>query len=176
MNEQNKQSQVFMKYRAGLEPVLRGIDLEIRPREKIGVVGRTGAGKSSLMLVLFRMIEIYQGRVVLDGIDISTIGLHDLRSRLAISETSLFLFLNPFVDNSTTTTTTTTTTTIITIVPQDPVLFSGTIRTNLDPFAEYSNEEIWTALEQVHLKHEVSLSPLGLEAVVSESKLMSLCS
>ena len=88
-----------MKYRAGLEPVLKGIDIEIRPREKIGVVGRTGAGKSSLMLVLFRMTEIYQGRVELDGIDISTIGLHDLRSRLAISELSLFISSPSLVQN-----------------------------------------------------------------------------
>jgi len=75
---------VTVTYREGLPPVLSGVSLDIRPGEKIGVVGRTGAGKSSLMLALFRIMEPSTGRVLLDGIDITTIGLDDLRSRLAI--------------------------------------------------------------------------------------------
>ena len=74
-----------MRYREGLPPVLQGISLEIRAREKIGIVGRTGAGKSSMIQVLFRMMEIFEGQILIDGLDIGTIGLHDLRNRLAIS-------------------------------------------------------------------------------------------
>jgi len=79
------QLNVSLRYRPGLPPVLNRINLEIRPREKIGVVGRTGAGKSSLMQALFRMVEIYEGQIFIDGLDIASIGLHDLRSHLAIS-------------------------------------------------------------------------------------------
>jgi len=129
---------VSMRYRIGLEPVLKNVSFEIRDKEKIGVVGRTGAGKSSLMLVLFRIAEIFEGQVLIDNVDISKIGLHDLRSRLAI-------------------------------IPQDPVLFSGTVRSNLDPFAEYTDQEVWTALDHVHLKKDVEKSPEGLLAEVSEN-------
>ena len=79
------QRNVSMRYREGLPPVLQGISLEIRAREKIGIVGRTGAGKSSMIQVLFRMMEIFEGQILIDGLDIGTIGLHDLRNRLAIS-------------------------------------------------------------------------------------------
>jgi ATP-binding cassette subfamily C (CFTR/MRP) protein 1 len=102
----------------GLELVLRGITADIRPREKIGVVGRTGAGKSSLMLALFRMVELSEGRIFIDGIDISKIGLNDLRSKMSI-------------------------------IPQDPTLFTGTIRSNLDPFGVFSDQDIWKALDSV---------------------------
>ncbi|XP_052069136.1 multidrug resistance-associated protein 1-like [Mytilus californianus] len=126
-----------VRYREGLELVLKSISCKIAPCEKIGIVGRTGAGKSSLTMGLFRILEKAQGCIVIDGIDISTIGLHDLRSK-------------------------------ITIIPQDPVLFSGTMRMNLDPFDEYSNEDIWTALNHAHLKTFVLGLKDGLDHQCSE--------
>ncbi|KAM4066434.1 ABC transporter transmembrane domain-containing protein [Hirsutella rhossiliensis] len=108
------------RYRTDLDPVLRGISLKIQAKEKVGIVGRTGAGKSSLALAIFRALEAEKGRVVIDGIDISQIGLRDLREK-------------------------------ITIVPQDPTLFMGTIRTNLDPFDQYTDEQVFEALRRVQL-------------------------
>ncbi|KAF4120667.1 ABC-type multidrug transport system, ATPase and permease component [Geosmithia morbida] len=108
------------RYRADLEPVLRGVSLKINPREKVGIVGRTGAGKSSLTLAMFRALEADSGRIVIDDVDISTIGLRDLRSS-------------------------------VTIVPQDPTLFQGTIRTNLDPFEQYTDDDVFAALRRVQL-------------------------
>ncbi|XP_030058790.1 ATP-binding cassette sub-family C member 2 [Microcaecilia unicolor] len=109
------------RYRPELDLVIHGITCDIDCTEKVGIVGRTGAGKSSLTNCIFRIIEAAGGKIVIDGVDISTIGLHDLRQRL-------------------------------TIIPQDPVLFSGTLRMNLDPFNNYSDEDIWKALELAHLK------------------------
>ncbi|KAF0310803.1 Multidrug resistance-associated protein 1 [Amphibalanus amphitrite] len=125
------------RYRPGLELVLKGIDADIAGGEKIGIVGRTGAGKSSLTLALFRIIEAAAGDITLDGIRISDIGLHDLRSK-------------------------------ITIIPQDPVLFSGTLRQNLDPFDQYSDDQVWAALEHSHLKTFVKGLAAGLQHEISE--------
>ncbi|KHJ32210.1 putative abc transporter [Erysiphe necator] len=108
---------VFMRYRDNLPLVLNGFSLHVKSGERLGVVGRTGAGKSSIMMTLFRLVELSAGSIVIDNIDISTIGLHDLRSRLAI-------------------------------IPQDPSLFKGTIRSNLDPFSEFIDMELWSALYQ----------------------------
>jgi len=129
-----------MRYRPGLPPVLKNVSLTINPREKIGIVGRTGAGKSSMMLILFRMVEIYEGEVIIDGQNIKQYGLHDLRSRLAI-------------------------------IPQDPVLFSGTVRFNLDPFEEYTDKEIWEALAKVHLRDAVLSQKDDLSSLVAESTI-----
>ncbi|KAF9404553.1 hypothetical protein BGZ94_004106 [Podila epigama] len=109
-----------MQYAPDLGPVLHNISINIRPREKIGIVGRTGSGKSTLALSFFRFMEPTSGSIVIDGIDICKIGLEDLRRRL-------------------------------TIIPQDAVLFNGTIRSNLDPFQEHEDHEIWEALRRVHL-------------------------
>ncbi|XP_054155704.1 multidrug resistance-associated protein 1-like [Oppia nitens] len=126
------------RYRQGLDLVIKGIDIDIKSGEKIGIVGRTGAGKSSLTLALFRLIEPAMGRIVIDGIDISQLGLHELRSRL-------------------------------TIIPQEPVLFSGTIRSNLDPFDKFSDDQLWLVLDQSHLKEFVLSTDTGLDHPVTES-------
>ncbi|KRY65464.1 Multidrug resistance-associated protein 1 [Trichinella pseudospiralis] len=126
-----------LRYRVELEPALKNISFVARPKEKVGIVGRTGAGKSSITLALFRIVEPYSGQIVIDGIDISTIGLHDLRSRLSI-------------------------------IPQEPVLLCGSLRMNLDPTEKKTDEELWTALEQVHLKSFVSSLPNKLEHVITE--------
>ncbi|XP_053533881.1 multidrug resistance-associated protein 1 isoform X4 [Ictalurus punctatus] len=117
--------QYGLQYRKGLDWALKEITLSVREREKIGIVGRTGAGKSSLALGIFRILEAAKGEIYIDGVNIAEIGLHDLRSR-------------------------------ITIIPQDPVLFSGSLRMNLDPFDGYSDDEVWKALELAHLKTFVS--------------------
>jgi len=92
--------------------VLKGITLSISGGEKVGVVGRTGSGKSTLIQVFFRLVEPLVGKIIVDGIDISILGLHDLRSRFGI-------------------------------IPQEPVLFEGTVRNNIDPIGQYTDEEIW---------------------------------
>uniref|UniRef100_A0A8C2YGG5 ATP binding cassette subfamily C member 2 n=1 Tax=Coturnix japonica TaxID=93934 RepID=A0A8C2YGG5_COTJA len=126
-----------VRYRPELELVLQGITCNIQSTEKVGVVGRTGAGKSSLTNCLFRVLEAAGGKIIIDGLDIATIGLHDLRKN-------------------------------ITIIPQDPVLFTGTLRMNLDPFDQYTDEEVWKALELAHLKAYVQELPERLQHIVSE--------
>uniref|UniRef100_A0A670ZRM8 ATP binding cassette subfamily C member 2 n=1 Tax=Pseudonaja textilis TaxID=8673 RepID=A0A670ZRM8_PSETE len=126
-----------VRYRPELELVLDGINCDIKGTEKIGVVGRTGAGKSSLTNCLFRILEAAGGKILIDGLDIATLGLHDLREKL-------------------------------TIIPQDPILFSGSLRMNLDPFDQYSDEDIWHTLELAHLKSYVQALPEGLSSPVSE--------
>lgn len=125
------------RYREGLDLVLKGINCDILSGEKIGIVGRTGAGKSSLTLALFRIVEAAGGSISIDGVNISQLGLGRLRAR-------------------------------ITIIPQDPVLFSGSIRMNLDPFDQYSDKQVWTALEHAHLKSTVANFPGGLHHQVVE--------
>ena len=116
-----KISNYSVKYRENLDWVLKNLNINIEPSEKIGIVGRTGAGKSSLALALFRLLELREGEIEIDGVKIGEIGLHDLRHK-------------------------------ITIIPQDAVIFSGTIRMNLDPFGIYSDEQLWNSLELSHLK------------------------
>ncbi|KAI0192755.1 P-loop containing nucleoside triphosphate hydrolase protein [Xylaria flabelliformis] len=113
-------SDVEMRYRENLPLILRGLSMHIKAGERIGIVGRTGAGKSSITNVLFRLVELSSGSITIDGVDISRIGLLDLRSRL-------------------------------TIIPQEPTLFRGTIRSNLDPFNQHTDMELWSALRQTGL-------------------------
>ncbi|KAK9448070.1 P-loop containing nucleoside triphosphate hydrolase protein [Limtongia smithiae] len=109
-----------LRYAPELPRVIKGISFDVAPCSKIGIVGRTGAGKSTIASAFFRFLEADTGSITVDGIDISTIGLHDLRMSL-------------------------------TIIPQDPTLFTGTIRSNLDPFDAYSDSDIFSALRHVHL-------------------------
>ncbi|XP_063420619.1 multidrug resistance-associated protein 1-like [Mytilus trossulus] len=126
------------RYRSGLDLVLKGIFFDINGGEKIGIVGRTGAGKSSLTLSIFRLIEKSSGHIVIDGIKIDDIGLHDLRSQISI-------------------------------LPQDPVIFSESLRENLDPKSEFSDEQIWKALECAHLKDYIANQDQCLEIELGES-------
>ncbi|XP_018565518.1 probable multidrug resistance-associated protein lethal(2)03659 isoform X2 [Anoplophora glabripennis] len=116
--------------------VLKDLNFEIKSNEKIGIVGRTGAGKSSLIAALFRLTDI-EGSIVIDKIDTKDIPLNVLRSKISI-------------------------------IPQEPVLFSGTLRKNLDPFDEYNDEVLWNALSEVELNHAVSSLPAGLDSKISE--------
>ncbi|KAI4831627.1 hypothetical protein KUCAC02_001163, partial [Chaenocephalus aceratus] len=118
-------------------PVLKDISFTFKPNEKVGIVGRTGAGKSSLVSALFRLAEP-QGKIYIDGVLTSEIGLHDLRTKMSI-------------------------------IPQDPVLFTGSMRKNLDPFCQHSDEDLWRALEEVQLKSVVEELPRKLETVLAES-------
>ncbi|KAB0397883.1 hypothetical protein E2I00_004512, partial [Balaenoptera physalus] len=127
---------VVLVYRPGLPNALDGVTFCVQPGEKLGIVGRTGSGKSSLLLVLFRLLEPSSGRVLLDGVDTSQLELAELRSQLAI-------------------------------IPQEPFLFSGTVRENLDPRGLYEDRALWQALEQCHLS-EVIISMGGLDGELGE--------
>lgn len=116
------------RYRPDLEPVLKNLTFSVQPGERVGIVGRTGAGKSSLALALFRGLEAVEGKIVIDNVDIGLIGLQDLRES-------------------------------ITIVPQDPTLFTGTVRSNLDPFSLFTDEEIFATLRRVQLIGVPSSAP-----------------
>uniref|UniRef100_A0A8I3PX26 ATP binding cassette subfamily C member 5 n=2 Tax=Canis lupus familiaris TaxID=9615 RepID=A0A8I3PX26_CANLF len=127
-----------MRYQENLPLVLKKVSFTIKPKEKIGIVGRTGSGKSSLGMALFRLVELSGGCIKIDGVRISDIGLADLRSKLSI-------------------------------IPQEPVLFSGTVRSNLDPFNQYTEDQIWDALERTHMKECIAQLPLKLESEVMEN-------
>ncbi|XP_058206082.1 ABC transporter C family member 10 [Rhododendron vialii] len=126
-----------IRYRPDAPLVLRGISCTFEGGHKIGIVGRTGSGKTTLISALFRLVEPSRGRIVVDGIDISKLGLHDLRSRLGI-------------------------------IPQDPTLFNGTVRFNLDPLSQHTDYEIWEALGKCQLKEVVQEKEEGLDSFVVE--------
>lgn len=130
-------SGVKLRYREDMDQVLKNLTLSIHPGERIGVVGRTGSGKSSIFRALLRLTEPDSGKIYLDGVDISVVGLDVLRSGVSI-------------------------------IPQDPVLFSASIRANLDPFSRLSDRELWNALKKVNLMETVSSLPGGLSFVVAE--------
>jgi len=127
-----------MAYRPSLPPVLKGVSFSIEDNEKIGVCGRTGAGKSSLMIALFRIVELTEGCIMVDGVDIAQIGLHDLRRRIGI-------------------------------IPQDPVLFTGSVRLNLDPLGLKTEKDVWASLKSVNMADYIASLPGELEYEVEEN-------
>ncbi|XP_054828142.1 ATP-binding cassette sub-family C member 8 isoform X4 [Eublepharis macularius] len=128
---------LYVRYDSTLKPVLKHVNAHISPGQKIGICGRTGSGKSSFSLAFFRMVDTFEGRIIIDGIDIAKLPLQTLRSRLSI-------------------------------ILQDPILFSGTIRFNLDPEKKCTDSMLWEALEIAQLKHVVKALPGGLDAIVTE--------
>lgn len=127
---------LFLSYHPSGASVLKNINFKVAPGEKIGIVGRTGAGKSSLTNALFRLSYL-SGEIYIDGIGTSRLGLHDIRSNISI-------------------------------IPQEPLLFIGSLRSNLDPFENYSDDELWQALEEVELKELIKSSSFGLDAKISD--------
>uniref|UniRef100_A0A671Y2G9 ATP-binding cassette, sub-family C (CFTR/MRP), member 9 n=1 Tax=Sparus aurata TaxID=8175 RepID=A0A671Y2G9_SPAAU len=136
-NGEIKIQDLCVRYDPMLKPVLKHVNAYIEPGQKVGICGRTGSGKSSLSLAFFNMVDIFEGKIVIDGIDICKLPLQTLRSRLSI-------------------------------ILQDPVLFSGSIRFNLDPERTCTDDRLWEALEIAQLKNMVKALPGGLDAVVTE--------
>jgi ATP-binding cassette, subfamily C (CFTR/MRP), member 1 len=145
-----------MKYGKVDTLALNNLNFSVKPRERVGIVGRSGAGKSSMMLALFRMVEGLSGRILIDDIDISSIGLNDLRTKLSTSSALLRVYV-AYRNFSTA------------IIPQEPLLFAGNVRYNLDPFERFGDEELWAVLETVNLKDYIKSLPGQLDAIVEEN-------
>lgn len=140
-------NRAVMAYRPGLPAVLKGVSLAVQPGERVGIVGRTGAGKTSITVALFRLAELMSGSITIDGVNTSTVGLRTLRAAVSI-------------------------------IPQDPVLFSGTLRSNLDPFEQHDDSELHDALERAGLSGRFALDANidtgGSNLSIGERSLVSL--
>jgi len=128
---------IFVAYDPMKEMVLKNVGFKVREGERIGIVGRTGSGKSSLLNSIFRLMELSKGKIEIDGLNIRELEIKKLREALCI-------------------------------IPQEPVLFKGTFRTNLDPFNEYTDEELWKALELSHMKDYIEHQPNHLDTEIVE--------
>jgi len=126
-----------MSYREDLDPALNGLNITIPGGSRVAIVGKTGAGKSTIIVSLLRLVDLSAGKLLIDGVDISKVPLSVLRKA-------------------------------ITVVPQDPVLFTSSLRKNLDPFDLYTDEQIWTAIDKAHLRKTVDSLPDGLESLISQ--------
>jgi len=136
---------ISLRYRPNTETVLKGISVSIRARERVGIAGRTGSGKSSLTLALFRIVELQRGHILIDGVDIQTLGLHLVRRAM-------------------------------TMIPQDPVLFQGSLRYNLDPCDLHSDSEVSTVMKDVGLDFDLNkeVKEGGTNFSVGERQLMCI--
>ena len=143
---------VQLRYSSDFSPALKGVSFRVEAGERLGIVGRTGAGKTSLQTALLRLVEITSGQITIDGVDISSVGLHDLRGEISI-------------------------------IPQDPVLFSGSLRFALDPFSSFQDEQLWQSLKEVQLSEKIislegqlyfSVSEGGSNFSVGERQLLCL--
>lgn len=135
-------SNMTMRYRAGLEPAIKNMTYKVKAGEKVGIIGRTGAGKSSILQAIFRLIEIdNDGKLIIGGVDTREIGLHTLRNNISY-------------------------------IPQSPFLMGSSIRDNLDPFGKYSDDEVWDVLAEVQLKEYVESLKNGLLTDVGEGSLI----
>lgn len=135
---------VTLRYRPELPPALHNLTFQVKEGEKVGIIGRTGAGKSSIIGALLRLTEICDGTIKIDDVNISKIGLRDLRSKISV-------------------------------IPQEPVLFEGTIRWNLDPFNKFKDETLWEILHKAHLKKKIANEPQKLETFLNaEGDMFSL--
>lgn len=131
-----------MRYRKGLEPVLKEITYTVKPGEKVGIIGRTGAGKSSILQAIFRLIEIEEdGQIIVGGVNTKEIGLHCLRNSISF-------------------------------IPQTPFLMASTIRENLDPFKRFTDDEIWNVLEEIQMKNYVQTLKKGIETDLSDNPMV----
>lgn len=130
-------SDVSLRYAADEKYVLRGINFKTESKEKVGIVGRTGAGKSSLITAIFRLAEP-EGQILIGGVPTGSLGLHELRKAISI-------------------------------IPQEPLIFSGTLRKNLDPFEEYQDKDLWESLKQVQMDSAACISKDGLETLLADS-------
>lgn len=128
---------ISLKYSDDSDYVLKDVGFTVKENEKVGIVGRTGAGKSSITQALFRLTD-YEGNILIDDVDLKSLGLHTFRQKISI-------------------------------ISQDPTLFSGTLRLNIDPFLERTDAELWQVLEQVELKSVVSASPAGLDTHIADA-------
>ena len=127
-----------MRYRKELPPAIKDLTFKVESGMKVGIVGRTGSGKSSILQTLFRLVDLDLGTITIDGVDITEAGLHQLRKQIAF-------------------------------IPQNPFLIQGTIRENLDPFGELSDQEVADVIAEVNLQEKIDSLPLKINTYCSEA-------